>query len=100
MKVKSESEVTQYTKAAGKMWTFALDGILGSENTVKVTQTSGATVRLDYCAMTFAEPFPLADLATATQPVPEYLYRITNQDHHFLEKCLHLVHLPLYFKNK
>ena len=80
--VTARVNLDSYTKAAGKMWTFTLDGILGSENTVKVTQTSGATLRLDYCAMTFAEPFPLADLATATQPVPEYLYRITNQDHH------------------
>jgi len=71
-----------YTEAAEQVWKYRLDGILGQENTIKVTQTSGNTVRLDYCAMTFDEPTPLPDLATATLPVPEFVYRITNQDHH------------------
>ena len=71
-----------YTEAAEQVWKYRLDGILGQENTIKVTQTSGNTVRLDYCAMTFDEPTSLQDLATATLPEPEFVYRITNQDHH------------------
>ncbi len=71
-----------YTEAAEQVWKYRLDGILGQENTIKVTQTSGNTVRLDYCAMTFDEPESLPDLATATLPVPEFVYHITNQDHH------------------
>ena len=71
-----------YTEAAEQVWTYTLDGILGSENVVTVTQTSGAEVRLDYCALAFDEPSALPDLATTTLSVPEFVYRITNQDHH------------------
>jgi len=71
-----------YTEGAEQVWTYRLDGMLKEKNTVTVTQSSGAEVRLDYCAMTFDEPVPLPDLATTTLPVPEYVYRITNQDHH------------------
>ena len=71
-----------YTEAIEKVWDYSLTQLLQGENTLKVTQTSGHTVRLDYLSLTFTEPFPLADLATASLPAPEFVYRITNQDHH------------------
>ena len=80
--ISQKVSLDSYTEAAEQMWRYRLDGILGQENTIKVTQTSGNTVRLDYCAVTFDEPMPLPDLSTATLPVPEFIYRITNQDHH------------------
>ena len=83
-----------YTEGAERVWTYRLDGMLGEENTVRVTQTSGAEVRLDYCSMTFDEPFPQADYATATLPEPEYVYRITNQDHHADESVDMIILIP------
>ena len=83
-----------YTEAAEQTWNYRLDGILGQENTVKVTQTEGAAVRLDFCSLTFDEPFPLGDLATATLPAPEYVYRITNQDHHADENVDMVIIIP------
>lgn len=32
--------------------------------------------------MTYDKPRPLPDLSSTTFPVPEYVYGITNQDHH------------------
>ena len=83
-----------YTEAAEQVWTYRLDGILSQENTIKVTQTSGNIVRLDYCAMTFDEPTPLSDLAAATLPVPDFVYRITNQDHHADEAVDMVIIIP------
>ena len=83
-----------YTEAAEQTWTYRLDGTLGSKNTVQVTQTSGAAVRLDYCGMTFDEPFPLPDLAATTLGVPELVYRITNQDHHADEPVDMVIIIP------
>lgn len=70
-----------YSKGATKTWTFNVDS-LQSDNTVTITQTSGGDVRLDYLSFCFDTPAPLPDLATATFDVPEYVYRITNQNHH------------------
>ena len=70
-----------YSKAATKTWTFAVDN-LQAENTITISQTSGGDVRLDYLSLCFDEPMALPDLATASFPVPEYVYRITNQNHH------------------
>ena len=80
--VSARTSFDSYTEAAEQVWTYRLNDMLGSENTVSVTQTQGAEVRLDYLSVTFDEPFPLEDLAATTLPEPEYVYRITNQDHH------------------
>lgn len=57
-------------------------GNLQPTNTVTITQSSGGTMRLDYIAIRNTEPKAAPALATAQFPVPEYVYRITNQDHH------------------
>ena len=74
--------VDSYAKAADHTWTFPLDSIKVGTNTVKITQTSGANVRLDYLVLTSRQPKALPDLASASLPTPEYVYHITNQDHH------------------
>ena len=70
--------------AAQTDWTFTLPDSLCSDtkNTLTLRMTSGSEVRIDYISLCYTAPKPLANLATASLPVPEYLYRITNQDHH------------------
>lgn len=61
--------------------TFTVDN-LQEQNTVKLTTTSGSgTVRLDYISIHSDEPGSAPQL-NATFPTPEYVYNITNQDHH------------------
>ena len=68
-----------YTKADEQMYQYTLNGALKAENTIRITLKKGSNVRLDYIDLYHAEPTPL-DIANL--PVPEYVYRITNQDHH------------------
>ena len=68
-----------YTKADEQMYQYILNGTLKAENSIRITLKSGSNVRLDYIDLYHAEPTPL-DIANL--PVPEYVYRITNQDHH------------------
>ena len=51
-------------------------------DTVTITTTSGGPVRLDYISARFETPRSVPSLATASFPTPEYVYNITNQDHH------------------
>lgn len=52
-----------------------------SQNKVKITVLSGGPARLDYVSMAWDKPFAAPDL-TASFPVPQYVYNITNQDLH------------------
>ena len=70
-----------YSKGATKTWNFDVDNLQAS-NEITITQTSGGDMRLDYLSFCFSEPAPLPDLATATFETPEYVYNITNQNHH------------------
>ncbi len=70
-----------YSKGATKTWYFDVDNLQAS-NEITITQTSGGDMRLDYLSFCFSEPAPLPDLATATFETPEYVYNITNQNHH------------------
>ena len=71
-----------YTEADEYVCDYELNGILAAENTVKITQTSGANVRLDYLSLRHDTPKAMPDLQTSSLPVPEYVYNIMNQDHH------------------
>lgn len=51
-------------------------------NSITITQTKGGTVRLDYIVVHNNEYSSAPDLHNASFPAPEYVYRITNQDHH------------------
>ena len=70
-----------YSKAATKTWTFDVENLQAS-NEITISQTSGGDIRLDYLSLCFDEPAQLPDLETASFPAPEYVYTITNQDHH------------------
>jgi hypothetical protein len=52
-----------------------------TDNKLTLRQTSGGEVRLDYVSLCYSTPKALTDFTTSL-PVPEYLYDITNQDHH------------------
>ena len=71
-----------YTEAAETVVDFQLLNCLKAENTIKITQLSGANLRLDYLSFRLNTPKPMPDLETASFPEPEYLYHITNQDYH------------------
>ena len=68
-----------YTKAVEDLYQYKIKGILKAQNTIRITQTSGGNMRLDYIDLQHDDPTPLE---LNTLPEPEYMYRITNQDHH------------------
>ena len=80
--VSATSGPDKYSKAAVTTRTFTLGKVLKADNTVTIRQTSGGNVRLDHIVLrhTTAKAFP--DLATATFSAAEYVYNITNQNHH------------------
>ena len=71
--------------AALSTWTFDLPAdALNHEdnNTFTLRQTSGGDVRIDYVSLRYENPKPFTDLTSSSLPAPEYVYGITNQDHH------------------
>lgn len=50
--------------------------------TVSLHVLNGEPMRLDFVSLTWNTPHQLGNLATDALPVPEYVYAITNQDHH------------------
>ena len=50
--------------------------------TVLSTLTASSPMRLDYASLAYDNPLPAPDLRAANIPAPQYVYRITNQDHH------------------
>lgn len=67
---------------------FAASGVYSIEcggqaaQTVELRVTGGAAMRLDYVSAAWDRPHALPQLASGTFPVPEYVYNITNQNHH------------------
>lgn len=55
---------------------------LTADNKISITETSGGTMRLDYITVHSNEPKAAPRLSSASFPVPEYVYNITNQDLH------------------
>ena len=76
------SSPDRYSKAASVAKTFSVSDSLMDSNQVVVRQVTGANLRLDYLSLQFDTPLPWPDLTSATIPAPEYVYNITNQDHH------------------
>lgn len=73
----------KYSKASERVTTFNVNSLRKGTNTVVLHQTQGATAaRLDYIALTMPTAAEAPDLAGGTFPVPDLMYRITNQDHH------------------
>ena len=56
---------------------------LQATNTVTITTTAtSGTARLDYISIYADQPKDAPDLESGTFPAPEYVYRISNQNHH------------------
>ena len=72
----------RYSVAAVDRWTFTIKNLKKDINTVTIRQTSGGEMRLDYITIVSTQPKPMGSLTTSPLPVPEYVYRITNQDLH------------------
>ncbi len=70
-----------YDYAKSNSGSFTVSNV-GATDTVSITQTSGGTMRLDYIALHTNEPKAAPRLSSETFPVPEYVYRITNQNLH------------------
>ena len=77
--ISKKVSLDSYTKADEELYQYELTGILKTENCIRITQTSGGNMRLDYIDLYHESPTPLN---LETLPEPEYVYRITNQDHH------------------
>ena len=84
---------SSYDHGTSELRTFTIENPK-TENTVTITTTSGGPVRLDYISSQFATPYPLARLSTDNIPVPEYVYNITNQDHHADEAVDMVIIIP------
>lgn len=72
---------SSYDNASMASKTFRVNN-LQADNVVTITQTSGTDMRLDYITLHSDAPKARPQLASAAYPVPEYVYRITNQNHH------------------
>ena len=92
--ISKKPHLDDYTVAEEKEWEFSLFGTKNGTNTVTITQTAGGALRLDYLSLRLVEPKPLPDLQSAELPSPEYVYHITNQDHHADEAVDMVIVIP------
>ena len=76
------SSVDRYSRAVVTTQSFTIAEPLLAANEVTIEQTAGGNMRLDYVALRFDTPKPWPDLSAATLPSPDYVYNITNQNHH------------------
>ena len=94
--VSKAPRLDDYTVADEATWDFSLPGTQNGTNTITITQTAGEALRLDYLSLRLAEPKPQPDLQSAELPSPEYVYHITNQDHHADEAVDMVIIIPTY----
>lgn len=71
----------EYQYAVEATRTFSVNNLKAS-NKITITQTGGGTMRLDYIVVHNDTPAEAPALESGTFAVPEFVYRITNQDHH------------------
>ena len=62
--------------------TFTVANLQASNEIALVPNANAGTVRLDYIATYCTSPKAFPDLASQQFPVPDYVYNISNQDHH------------------
>ena len=77
----NEGGGSTYNKGSEASKTFTVNNLSTEKNQLTITTTSGGPVRLDYIDIQWDKPLPLPSLATNV-PTPQYVYNITNQDHH------------------
>ncbi|HBN47257.1 MAG TPA: Por secretion system protein [Prevotella sp.] len=69
-----------YDKGNSSTATYQVNGLTATD-TVSISCELGDPIRLDYVSMAWDQPAPAPSLK-AQYATPEYLYHITNQDHH------------------
>lgn len=74
--------LSEYDKGNERSGSYVLTALPGKAVEVTIKTTSGGPIRLDYASMAWDKAAPAPNLAATSFPVPEYVYRITNQDHH------------------
>lgn len=67
---------------------------LKASNDVKIKVLSGGPVRLDHIILAFNNPRPEPQLTVETFSEPEYVYNITNQNHHADKACDMVIIIP------
>ena len=79
--IKTTLSDSRYVFGCSNSQFFIINNIK-AENTVKLTVLEGSTMRLDYITLLSQYAKPMADLDSESLPTPQYVYGITNQDHH------------------
>lgn len=77
----NEGGGSTYNKGGEASRTFTVNNLSTEKNQLTITTTSGGSVRLDFIDIQWDKPLPLPSLTTNV-PTPQYVYNITNQDHH------------------
>lgn len=77
----NEGGGSTYNKGGEASRTFTVNNLSTEKNQLTITTTTGGLVRLDYIDIQWDKPLPLPSLTTNV-PTPQYVYNITNQDHH------------------
>ena len=77
----NEGGGSTYNKGNEASKTFTVNNLSTEKNQLTITTTSGGSVRLDFIDIQWDKPLPLPSLTTGV-PTPQYVYNITNQDHH------------------
>lgn len=72
---------------------YRIDSI-GTANNIVLTTQEGGPARLDYIALQYDDPKPAPNLRQDILPIPEYVYNITNQDHHADAACDMVIIIP------
>ncbi len=83
-----------YTEAEEKVYQFDVDNLKAGQNDIAIIQTSGADMRLDYLSLRLDDAMAMANLQADNLPAPEYLYQITNQNHHADETVDMVIIIP------
>lgn len=71
----------EYDNGSESRAIYSVEGLRATDS-IKISTISGGPARLDYISMAYNQPRPAPDLAQGSFPSPEYVYNITNQDHH------------------
>lgn len=73
-------KLSSYDKANEASAIYDIDR-LSTSDTILIKNESGGPIRLDYVSMSVDKPLPAPNLSSV-RSTPEYVYNITNQNHH------------------
>lgn len=71
----------EYDKAEQSTISYKTDNLKASD-TITIAVTNGGPAKLDYISFAYDTQRPAPSLSSTNIPTPEYVYNITNQDHH------------------